>query len=109
MQNRIKKIYTLSAMVKSQAVDDDIQETFDLIRESEERVLQEGIAKMNALHKRYKQAEQQGNTALSKKLRHDYYQELFMNVITAASPMELLFPDPKTAAMMDDITQELGW
>ena len=95
-------------MVKSQ-VDQDMQETFDLIRESEERVLQEGIAKMKALHKRYKQAEQTGNTALAKKLRRDYYQELFMNVIIAASPMELLFPDPKAAAMMDDIMQELGW
>jgi len=89
--------------------DDDIQETFDLLRESEERVLQEGIAKMKALHKRYKQAEQQGDTVLAKKLRREYYQELFLNGITAASPMELLFPDPKAAAMMDDIMQELGW
>jgi hypothetical protein len=95
-------------MVKGQA-DKDLQETFDLIRESEERVLQEGIAKMKVLHKRYKQAEQEGDTALAKKLRREYYQELFMNVITAASPMELLFPDPKAEAMMDKITQELGW
>ena len=64
---------------------------------------------MKALHKRYTQAEQTGHTALAKTLRRDYYQELFMNVITAASPMELLFPDSKAAAMMDDITQELGW
>jgi hypothetical protein len=90
-------------------VDHDLQETADMLRSSEERVLQEGIAKMKALHQRYKQAQQSGNTALAKKLRRDYYQELFMNVITAASPMELLFPDPKAAAMMDDITQELGW
>jgi hypothetical protein len=96
-------------MVKSQAVDDDIQETFDLIRESEERVLQEGIAKMRAVYKQYKQAVQSGNTALAKKLRREYYQELFLNVITAASPMELLFPDPMGAAMMDDIMHELGW
>ena len=64
---------------------------------------------MKALHTRYKQAEQQGDRVLSKKLRRDYYQELFMNVIMAASPMELLFPDPKKEAMMDDIMQELGW
>lgn len=64
---------------------------------------------MKALHKRYKQAEQQGDTVLAKKLRREYYQELFLNGITAASPMELLFPDPKAAAMMDDIMQELGW
>src|SRR5918911_724856 len=101
-------LYTQSAMVNNQAVD-DMQGTADLLRRSEERVLQKGIAKMNALHKRYKQAEQEGNTALAKKLRRDYYQELFINVSLAASPMELLFPDPKLAAMMDKITQELGW
>jgi hypothetical protein len=87
----------------------DLQETVDILRSSEERVLQEGIAKMKALHKRYKQAEQAGNTVLAKKLRRGYYQELFMNVITASSPMELLFPDPEAAAMMEKITQELGW
>jgi hypothetical protein len=88
-------LYILTTMAKSQAVDDDIQETFDLIRESEERVLQKGIAKMKSLHKRYKQAKQAGDTALSKKLRREYYQELFMNVITTASPMELPdFSDP---------------
>ena len=64
---------------------------------------------MEALHKRYKQAVQTGDTALAKKLRRDYCQEAFMNVCIAASPMELLFPDPKLAAMMDKITQELGW
>jgi hypothetical protein len=95
-------------MAKSQ-VDQDLQETFDMIRSSEERVLQEGIANMKELHKRYKQAKQQGDTVLAKKLRREYYQELFMNVITAASPMDLLFPDAKAAAMMDDIMQELGW
>ena len=77
-------------MAKSQ-VDQDLQETFDMIRSSEERVLQEGIANMKELHKRYKQAKQQGDTVLAKKLRREYYQELFMNVITAASPMDLLF------------------
>jgi hypothetical protein len=82
-------------MVKSQAVDDDIQETFDLIRESEERVLQEGIAKMNALHKRYKQAEQQGNTALSKKLRRDYYQELFMGLDHRVGHPRPFWPSPQ--------------
>ena len=64
---------------------------------------------MEALHKRYKQAEQKGDTALAKKLRREYYQELFINVSLAASPMELLFPDPKAAAMMEKISQELGW
>jgi hypothetical protein len=64
---------------------------------------------MKSLHKSYKQAEQAGDTVLSKKLRREYYQELFMNVITAGSPMELLFPDPMGAAMMENITQGLGW
>jgi hypothetical protein len=40
---------------------------------------------------------------------HEYYQELFNNVILATSPMDLLYPDPKAAAMMEDISKELGW
>ena len=101
-------LYTRSDMVKSH-IDQDMQETVDLIRKSEERVLQEGIAKMEALHKRYKQAEQTGDTALAKKLRREYYQELYINVCLAASYRDLLFPDPEFQAMMDKISQETGW
>jgi len=90
-------------------VDQEIQETVDLLRKSEERAVEQGIARMNALHKRYLQAKQAGDTALAKKLRRDYCQEAFLNVCIAASPMELLFPDPELQAMMDSITQELGW
>src|SRR5919202_4252464 len=87
--------------------DHDLQETAELMRRSEERVLQEGIEHMNAVYKRYTHAEQAGKTALAKQLRREYYQELFMNVLTAASPMELLFPEPQLQAMMDTISHEL--
>jgi hypothetical protein len=67
------------------------------------------MARMKVLHKRYLQAKQAGDTALAKKLRRDYCQEAFVNVCIAASPLELLFPDPQFEAMMDSLTQELGW
>ena len=94
-------------MVKSQG-DQDFQETIDLIRKAEERVLQEGLVQVKALHKRYKQAEQQGNTALAKKLRREYSQELYINIISACSYRDLLFPEPKLQAMLDKISQEVG-
>ena len=95
-------------MVKSH-IDQDIQETVDLLRKSEEHSVQQGLERMNALHTRYQKAQQEGNSALAKKLRRDYCQETFINVCIAASPLELLFPDPQVEAMMDNIMQELGW
>ena len=95
-------------MVKSH-VDQDLQETADLLRKSEEHAVEQGMVWMEVLHKRYKQAQQAGNTTLAKKLRRDYCREAFVNVCIAASPMELLFPDPQAEKMMDEITQELGW
>jgi hypothetical protein len=90
-------------------VDQELQETVDMLRRSEEHAVEKGMKRMEVLHKRYKQAVQAGNTTLAKKLRRDYFQELFINVSIAASPRELLSPDPQLAAMMDNITQELGW
>jgi hypothetical protein len=95
-------------MVKSH-IDPDIQETADMLRRSEEHAVEQGMARMEVLHKRYKQAQQEGNTTLAKKLRREYCQEAFLNVCIAASPMELLFPDPQLEKMMGEITQELGW
>ena len=94
-------------MVKSQ-VDKDIQETFDLLRQSEERCIEEGVAKMNVLWERYKQAEQKGDTALAKKLKREYYQELYINIAIGASYRDLLFPDPKLQTMMEKISREAG-
>ena len=64
---------------------------------------------MKELRKRYTQAQQAGNTTLAKKLRREYCQEALLNVCTAASPMELLFPDPQLEKMTHEIMQELGW
>ena len=94
-------------MVKSQ-VDKDIQETFDLLRQSEERCIEEGVAQMNVLWERYKQAEQKGDTALAKKLRREYYQELYINLILACSYRDVLFPDPEIQTMMEKISREAG-
>jgi hypothetical protein len=101
-------LYTEKDMVNSH-VDQDLQETVDMLRRSEERAVERGMARMEVLHKRYIQAKQAGNTALAKKLRREFCQETFMNVCIAASPMELLSPDPQLEAMMGEITQELGW
>ena len=97
----------LSHMVKSQ-YDPDMQETFDLLRQSEERCIEQGFAKMKVLHTRYKQAEQTGDTLLAKKLRREYYQEFYITIISACSYRDLLFPDPKLQTMLDKISQEAG-
>jgi tryptophan 2,3-dioxygenase len=107
LQKENGMLYTQSDMLKSH-IDQDMQETADLLRRSEERVLQKGIVNIEALRKRYKQAEQIGDTALAKKLRREYYQELFINVSLATSYRDLLFPDPQLQAMMDKISQETG-
>jgi len=59
-----------------------------MLRRSEEHAVEQGMARMEVLHKRYKQAQQEGNTTLAKKLRRDYCQEAFINVCIAASPMD---------------------
>ena len=96
-------------MVKSHDdTDKDIQETFDLLRKSEERCIEEGFAKMKVLWERYKQAEQTGDTALAKKLRREYFQEFYINIAIGSSYRDLLFPDPEFQAMMEKISQEAG-
>ena len=94
-------------MTKSQ-VDKDLQETFDLLRQSEERCVEEGFAKMKVLRERYKQAEQKGDAALAKKLRREYYQEFYINIAIGASYRDLLFPDPQFQTMMEKISREAG-
>ena len=89
-------------------VDQDLQETFYLLRQSDERCIEQGFAKMKVLHTQYKQAEQTGDTALSKKLRREYYQEFYINIISACSYRDLLFPDPKLQTMLDKVSQEAG-
>ena len=89
--------------------DHDIQETADLLRRVEDHRVQEGLAQIKVLRKRYEQAKQRGDTAQAKKLRREFYQELFINITLAAGYRDLLFPDPKVEALMDKITQELGW
>ena len=89
--------------------DHDIQETADLLRRVEDHRVQEGLVQIKALRKRYEQAKQRGDTAQAKKLRREFYQELFINITLAAGYHDLLFPDPQVEALMDKITQELGW
>jgi hypothetical protein len=86
-----------------------MQETADLLRRAEEQRVQKGLAQVKTLRTRYEHAAQRGETVLAKKLRREYYQELFITLTLTASPMELLFPDTKLEALMDNITQELGW
>ena len=63
---------------------------------------------MKGLWERYKQAEQQGDRALAKKLRREYYQEFYITIAIGSSYRDLLFPDPKLQTMMEKISREAG-
>jgi hypothetical protein len=91
-----------------QKTDQDIDVT-EVLRESEKRVLNQGLAQMKALQKQYKQALQKGDHTSAKQLRREYFQEAFINLSFAASPMELLFPDPRLQFLMEKISQELEY
>jgi hypothetical protein len=62
---------------------------------------------MKVIRKQYKQAVQKGQTAQAKRLRREYFQEAYINLAIAASPIEILFPNPKLEAVMEKISQEL--
>ena len=86
-----------------------MQETADLLRKPEENTARDGLARMKGLRKRYKQAVQKCELGKAKKLRREYFQQMYINLVTMASPMDLLFPDPKLEKMMDKISQELEY